>query len=214
MAMVWVRLNTIKSISHAGSMKTYYPGDWVEVGKHDARQWIEDGSAEILRPDIKTQTFDFADCGVVLTNGDYNPHHQAKIDIEVKRAPPLLQFSKNMIYDGTFKRARDDLIPVGFKMLDKWQIVVPLHSYTELACDIGTDEDKRITKEVVHDLRCMVFEPRFMFVRKCQDMERLLHLWQEEKKRGQNEKLAFLRAVYQAKPLILHTPVTWIGVKW
>lgn len=204
----------MKSISHAGSMKTYYPGDWVEVGKQDARAWVADGSAEILRPDIKTETFDFAECGIVLTDGEYNAYRQAKINIDVKRAPPLLQFSKTMIYDGTFGRARDDLIPTGFKMLDKWQIVVPLHSYTELACEIGTAQDRQITKDVVHDLRCMVYEPRFMFARKCQDIERLLHLWQEEKKCGQNDKLAFLRAVYQVKPLILAVPVTWIGVKW
>ena len=204
----------MKSISVNGKNVSYNIGDWVEVGKHDARQWIKDGSAEILRSDIKTAAFDFADCGIVLTNGEYSPKYQAHLDLDVKRAPPLLQFPKTMLYDGTFKRANDALIPVGFSMLDKWQIVVPLHSYTELACNIGDDNDKKITQDVVHDLRCMVYEPRFMFVKRCPDMERLLSLWQEEKKRGKSEKLAFLRAVYKIKPLILATPVTWIGVKW
>jgi hypothetical protein len=204
----------MKSISINGSMKTYHIGDWVEVGKHDAKQWVADGSAEILRTDIKTSTFDFADCGIVLTNGEYNPKRQAKIDIEIKKAPPFLQFSKTMLLDGNFKRINHNLIPIGFKMLDKFQICVPLHSYQELACNLGTEQEKKITQEIVHDLRCMVFEPRFMFVRRCPDMERLLKLFEKEKKRGKDVKLAFLRAMYQIKPLILHLPVTWIGVKW
>lgn len=222
MAFVWVKLKTMKSISFNGTTRTYYPGDWVEIGKHDARQWVEDGTAEILRADVKTQTFDFAECGVVVTNGEYNPLKASSLDIDVSKAPPLLQYPKTMIYDATFERINHELIPVGFKMLDQrkdsdaipWQIAVPLHSYRELACDIGTDHDKKITQEIVHDLRCMVFEPRFMFVRRCPDMEQLMVFWQEEKNRGQNEKLAFLRAVYRVKPLILHLPVTWIGVKW
>ena len=204
----------MKSISINGTMKTYFPGDWVEVGKHDAKQWIEDGSAEILRADIKTSAFDFVDCGVVLTDGEFNPQRQAQLDLEVKRAPPLLQFPKTMLYDGKFKRANHQLIPVGFNMLDHWQIVVPLHSYQELACDIGDDHDKQITQAIVHDLRCMVYEPRYMFIKRCPDMQRLLSLWQDEKKRGKSEKLAFLRAVYKVKPLILAVPVTWIGIKW
>lgn len=45
MSRVWIRLNYIKRVEVQGRLKAYYPGDWVEVGKQVAKEWIEKGEA-------------------------------------------------------------------------------------------------------------------------------------------------------------------------
>ena len=43
---MWVRLRVRKNIQVQGKMKSFAPGDWVEVGKQTALEWIAKDEAE------------------------------------------------------------------------------------------------------------------------------------------------------------------------
>jgi len=50
-----------------------------------------------------------------------------------------------------------------------------------------------------------------MWLRKCPDCAELLRLYREEKTKGKDGRLAFLRAMYQVKPVICAAPASWIA---
>ena len=104
-------------------------------------------------------------------------------------------------------RLRGEMVPVGFHLLNTWQIAAPLWDYRELACHIADEGDKERTEALVGDLRVPLYDTRLMFVKRCGDTQELIDCWKEE---GEG-KLAFLRALYQVKPLILALPITWKG---
>ena len=43
---MWVRLKVRKNLYVQGKMKSFSPGDWIEVGKQSALEWIAKGEAE------------------------------------------------------------------------------------------------------------------------------------------------------------------------
>jgi len=103
-------------------------------------------------------------------------------------------------------KLRRELIPLGFSLLDTWQIALPLQDYKRLACQIGGEEEKARTLEVVHDLRMLLYDTRLMFVKKCEETERLFETWQAD---SGEPSLSFLRALYLTKPFVLALPPTW-----
>jgi len=97
---------------------------------------------------------------------------------------------------------------VGFGLLDVWELAVPLCDYQTLAIHLGSDEEKERTKAVIRDLRVPLYDTRLMFVKHCQNTVDLFSRWQKECE-SSDERLAFLRALYQVKPFILALPMTW-----
>lgn len=106
-----------------------------------------------------------------------------------------------------------DLIPAGFRFLDRFEVCAPVWSYDELAEHLGTEEERERTREVIHDLRIPVYDTRVLFLRWTDSTRDLMLLWHEEMEAGGDERLAFQRALYQVKPLILPLPTTWIHGK-
>ena len=105
-----------------------------------------------------------------------------------------------------------DLVPAGMRFLDRWQVACPLWSYTELARDIGEEDEREETARVIRDLRVPVYDTRVLFLRRCQDAEALLETWRSEQEAMRGDlRLSFLRALYRVKPLILALPTTWIN---
>jgi hypothetical protein len=120
-----------------------------------------------------------------------------------------LPWARTLIWQSDI-RLRIEFIAAGFGLLERWEIAVPLLSAQGLASEIGSESERAITADVVHDLRVPVYQPGVLFVRKSEATQELLTVWQAEQMKGKDDRLSFLRAVYQVKPLILALPATWI----
>lgn len=209
---MWVQLKSAKHIEVQGKMRAYRPGDWVDVGKQTALLWISEGAAWV--PEGKAANLMGADCGVFVWGdlgrgeialGDY----VGKIEIRAG-SPPHLVWSKTLLYNPSL-RLRKELVPIGFHLLDTWQVAAPLWDYKKLASDQGDETDQARTLAVVRDLRVPLFSPDLIFIRRCGDTERLLKTWHKEQADGGDLRFSLLRAIYRVKPLILALPTTWIG---
>ena len=207
---MWVQLKSLKHIEVQGEMKTYRPGDWVDVGKQTALLWISEGSAWV--PEGKAADLMGANCGVLVL-GNETRAKEALGDyvgkIEIKTGSKLqLPWPKTLIYNPDI-RLRKELVPVGFHLLDVWQAAIPLWDYNKLASDQGEEDDRGRTAAVVHDLRVPLYSPHLLFLRRCGDTQRLVDVWEKERARG-DDRFALLRAIYIVKPFVLALPTTWI----
>lgn len=206
---MWIQLKAPKQIDRGGRKVAFVAGDWVDIGEQLARSWLHDGSAWI--PPERVQQLMFSGCGIVALGpvpGEVQTMVQTNDKLSIKQADePELSFPQTLLWHPRI-HLRPELIPVGFALLDVWQVAAPLWDYDELACQIGSDEEQAKTKEVIRDLRVPLYDPGLMFMRRCGDTQKLVETWKAEK--GE-EKLAFLRALYQTKPMILALPVTWAG---
>jgi len=202
-----------RRVEVSGIVVTKKPGEWVCVGKHQAREWIDEGAAWI--PNSEPIGEMPTDAGVLFLGGCRGNAHtlieyygEGGIEWEEGNVPRL-PWSHTLIWDTSFG-LRLGLIPNGFGLLRRWQLAVPLWKYNELALRFGNDEERERTKEIIHDLRVMVYDPRCLFVKRCTDTEKLIEMWAADWDQGSNE-LAFLRALYLTKPLICALPISWGG---
>lgn len=108
---------------------------------------------------------------------------------------------------------RLELLSAGFRFLDHWHVAAPLYDYNTLAFQHGTLEERKRTMAVIGDLRVPLYETRALFVRQCPEVDALLDAWTHERKDDADERLAFHRALWRVKPLILPLPITWIEGK-
>jgi hypothetical protein len=200
---MWVRLTTIKQISVNGKPTTCHPGEWVEVGGQLARSWLVSGDAD--RPDQPDLEI-LPGCGIVVA-GAFEKVSALLPGLDVVSGEPALAFSKTL-YWNTRANFRPEFVGAGFKLLDRWEIAVPLAGYEHLAGDIGSEEERSRTVDVIRDLRVPYYDIRLMFLRRCQRVEKLLALWRDE---AGDRRLAFLRALYRVKPMMQALPVMWIG---
>ena len=221
MAQVWIKCVTlVRAADMHGVTQTYHPGDWCQVGRHDARQLVASGCAEIQNPVTRARTFELSDCGVVA----YGDHRQAAVpamgalpELQVHTdEQPRLSFNRTLLYNPEVK-INPVLIPVGFHRLTTgWRIaspIIPRSGSEYLTAEmIGTEADRAATKAVVRDLRCPVYDPRIIFVLKTPDCEAVIEQWLEERVvPGNDDRLAFLRAWYTHKPTMCGLPASWYG---
>lgn len=207
MAKVWVRAKSIVRTNEDGKQKTYHPGDWCQMGRHQANEYLARDQVEILKPDVLQTVQDLTDCTIYMRRKD-----SVKRSLLVAKFPavPVLDFEKFpgkpgrfLIWD-TIVNLDEKLILTGFNLLSKWQIAVPLVDYETLAQDIGTEAERAKTKAIMHDLRVPIYESRVIFARQCREVEQLFELW------NGGGQLAFLRALYQSKPVINALPPSWV----
>lgn len=206
---MWIQLLRSCQLEQHGVSRTYYPGDWVEVGKQTAQRWILDGAARAASH--RACTDDLTGCGVALL-GNLGAAarlqtHAPQLALEPVVEPSLL-FAKTLLWNTGFS-LRPELAPVGFRLLARWEVAAPIVSYDQLACHIGTEAARERTAAVVRDLRVPLYEPRLLFVRRCAAGRDLLAAWREEEQTGDDERLCLLRALYRVKPLVCALPVTW-----
>jgi hypothetical protein len=204
---MWVRLTSIQYVSHAGRQRPHHPGEWVNVGKQQALSWLAAGLAE--RPDMPNLKV-LTGCGVVVPQTGLAKAEITLPGVEVVAGDPHLPFSKTLWWNPETK-LRTDLIATGFHLLDTWEVAAPLASYEILARDIGGDYDRQRTETVVRDLRVPFYIPGALFLRRCRATRDLLRIWQEEQRRGGDDRLALLRAIYRVKPLLCSLPTTWLS---
>lgn len=218
---MYIQLKTIRYVRKAGVQITYRPGDWLEVGKDVGKQtaflWIAEGAAHLPHmtagQELETLAGVFTgdrDWGVVIRGGDFETakKHLPITHLKVVAGDKELPFESTLLWSPPAPLRRE-LLPVGFLRLEKgWQLAVPLLSYEKLASTMGSAEDRVITSRVIPDLRILVYDTRLMFVKRCDDTERLMKIWSGE---PGNEQLAFLRALFAVKPIICALPQKWIG---
>ena len=103
-----------------------------------------------------------------------------------------------------------DLLSAGEHFLERWHAAAPLWRYGVLAADVGTPSERERTQAVTLDLRIPLYAPDLLFIRRGTEGERLLSTWREECTPGDDERLAFLRALCRVKPLFLALPRSWL----
>lgn len=208
MAQVWVRAKTILHIENNGKMRQVHPGDWCQVGRHQAREWLANNQCEILKREVLTTVQDLTNCAIYLKNSNEQErgHISAKfpgVPIVDWRGYPA-KHGRFLVWDMT-AQLRQDLILVGFNLLLKWQCAIPLVGFDVLAEAVGTPVEQEETKTVVHDLRVPMYNPKVIFARRCHETMGLFDRWD-----GVGE-LSFLRALYQSRPIVNALPPTWIN---
>ncbi len=109
--------------------------------------------------------------------------------------------------------------------MERWEAAAPLVDGV-LAEDIGKASERRLTAEVVRDLRVPVYACELLFVRDCEAGRALVEAWSVEASfdsglrpsaqdaAPRNDRgavrLAFLRALYRVKPRFLALPRSWL----
>jgi hypothetical protein len=202
---MWIQLVQPKYIEEKGVQRKCNAGDWVEVGKQTALLWLSDGSATIPNEN-DFQHLSGSDAIIVTDDKEYLkkalPAYPA---LQVHEAlTPELHGERNAWIKAGWN-VRQELIPVGFSMLDSWQMAVPLMDYKILAQHLGDDTERRETEKVVRDLRCLVYDTRLIFARNEKEPQEVFKLWRKYR----FTDLGFLRALYEVKPFILALPSTW-----
>lgn len=213
---MWIKLLNNQNIIRKGVMTTYHAGDWVNVGRHIAEEWIAGGCAVAI--DAETLELGVESTSGIAVRGTLSEDIRKQIEqaSSLRLAffdtdwTPELPFTETLIWTPTFQ-PRLDLILTGFKLLKVWQVVVPLMDYTTLAAQVGTAEDRERTEAVIRDLRVPLRDTRLIYARRCAATRTLMRYWGDELARGGDERLAFMRALYTVKPLVCDVPASWVG---
>lgn len=202
---MWIQLTSNKHISVNGATRRYQKGDWVEVGRQTAMEWVAAGEAII--PNTKRNGLLLAGSGIGLWGGATNPPNLP--DMEITHLDTLsLPYHLTCLWQGGVK-LRVERVTVGFGLLNTWQIAAPLWNYDQLAQDVGKPDAQGRTKAIIRELRVPLYDVRLIFVKRCPETEQLMDVWNKERETGDHDQLTFLRAVYQVKPLILALPMEW-----
>lgn len=192
-----VRLKTKQRLTINGYTRTYQAGDEVEIGRSHAMRFIELGKAELANNNGNgKKAMPPVSQPMVVSGG--NPGSFPVPDENL------------LIWNGIIPIPRERL-EAGFKLVNKWDLAVPLCDYDMLAMHIGSQEDRDYTQSVIHDLRVPVYETGLMFIQMNPTTRELLEVWDSEQSKGDEKRLAFLRALYRVKPLILALPHTWVA---
>ena len=207
---MWLQLLAPKQVDIRGVPTRFLPGDWVNVGKHDARLWLARGEAHI--PKVKAANLlDITSTGVLVKDGQKTAalkHLEMYTGLNIEEAEGIeIVWNRTAIFD-TSASVQPAFFSIGFGLLDKWEIAAPLYDYKTLAANIGTDEEREMTKAVIHDLRVPVYDTRLLFVKRTETTIRLVEMWNQE---PGERRLAFMRALYKVKPFILALPCNWSG---
>jgi hypothetical protein len=102
-----------------------------------------------------------------------------------------------------------DLVGAGFEFLVHWDLAAPLSPDATLAQDLGTPDDRDLTRALVRDLRIPTYAPSLLFVRDSEAGRACLERWRLECDGG-DDRLAFLRALAAVKPRFCALPRLWL----
>jgi len=208
MARTWVQaLVVINRHDELGAPIRHYKGDWFPCRGRELAQLLSQSKVALPGHSHPVQTAQVGEVGIV-TESASTALKGAKC--EISYVPGLtLPYEKTLIYrDGPI---RPELIPVAFGLLDSWELLVPLWTFSEDATMIGTEKDRALTREVIGELRVPVYDTRQLYALRCPAVERLFKTWEVEKDKlpEGDERLAFLRALYVTPMLILALPPSW-----
>ena len=207
---MWIQLKSLQRFSKHGTMTTYHPGDWVEVGDHVAKQLIATGQAWV--PANRDALLLPANAGIVIRGvgdggGDYGwlKTYYSTLPIGPDRIGTPYVYT---LLWHTRTPLRPELLVIGFHLLARWDMAVPLLDYHQTALDLSTEKDRAETAAVILDLRVPAYNTDLIFVRGTGPGKEVIDLWRDEMTHG-DERLAFLRALWTIKPKICALPLSW-----
>jgi len=214
MALKWVKaLKRINRITEANTKEIYYPGDWFQARNQEIHNRLAKGEVAIYAADGQEHIYQIAACGVVSDRPELNlaalgnPANGLGWTQTTELISPYLY---TLYWRGG--KIRPELLPASFELLKTWEMAIPLGDFGTLANGIGTEEDRKLTQEVLGDLRIPVYDTQQMYVRTCSATEHLFAAWKVEKEKllGGDDRLAFIRALYLNPLLILALPPSWV----
>ncbi len=196
-----------------GRLRQYHAGDWVQIeNKKIALLWI--ANSEAVASGAELSNILPVDSGLLITGDAPTPLRQQILEtfstLNIEVGEPSVPFSRTIIWN-TRTSITHALFAVGLNRIsppNRWQVSIPLYDYKAIAQQLGDEDDRARTQAIIHDLRVPYYQTDIIFLRRSQTTRDLIELWAEECKHG-NEKLAWLRAVYQIKPYLEALPVTW-----
>jgi hypothetical protein len=150
--------------------------------------------------------------GIVLTGADKNIQARARaanLPVTVDAAMPLAYDKTLFVAPGT--RVPWDLLPAAWHFLERWDAAVPLWRYGVNAADVGSKEERARTAAVIRDLRVLLHSVELLFVRDNEDGRALMAAYWTERQNGTDNRLSFLRALYQVKPRLCVLPLSWLA---
>jgi hypothetical protein len=222
MAKVYVQLVTIQNIPDKhGRLTQRHPGDWVEIGKHLARELLANGDAVV--PDANEEREivigELDDCGILVRDG-YAMEAAAlaeKYELKTAGGDAALPFLRTLLWSPTLgltpKQANLGFARVDGSEYSGWEMAAMLEGNRMLLCEVGSEADKKRTKEVVGDGRLPVYDVRALWVRRTPNTLRVVGAWVEEMKGGADERHAFARAVYTNPVRLCTLPHRWL-MQW
>ena len=151
---------------------------------------------------------------LIVRHSDKQVHTQAKragLEYIVADGPLAEEQFDRALIAGPAVTIPWDLVDYGLHFCERWDAAAPLWRYGVLAKDVGSDEDRKRTEAVVRDLRVPLYACELLFVQKTADGLALLNAWEEAGKQGGDQRMAFLRALYQVKPRFCALPRSWLG---
>lgn len=208
---MWVQLKCIKYIEKNGKEQAYHPGDWVNVHRQHALRWIAAGEA--ISPDPSTSSADIDYSAGILALVEPGEEFRSRLaeipQLQFTVGPIGLPYSETLIWHPSVV-LKLGLLSVGFRLLEKWQMAVPLLDYKTLALNVGSEAEREETKAMIHDLRVPIRDPRLMFLRRCDATRQLINIYAKDIETGKHPQLSLLRAIWQVKPVVCDLPNTWI----
>lgn len=200
---VWVKVVQPIDVRNHGKITRYYPGDWVELSNQHALRLSDESKVEIVDKNAIQQTLH--PTTTIVTTGNHPTGYLEKLNLPIVTRPkPELVSSENIIIGNYHKLRLADVVSV-VKHLSIFDVAVPLFSYDQLACHVGSERDRVLTGKVLPDMRIPLYNTNLMFVRQNETTEVLFKEWQNETHDCLHH--AFMRAYYQVKPVLLALPV-------
>jgi len=219
-----VKLLTTQYIVEAGSRRRYEPGDWVNVGRMTAQQWIAEGTATVPGLDqAEAIAGNLENCCLLVRGGIKqaraitSKYRNLKAGIWDDKLP----HERNLLWNPREIGLTPEQAVVGFSLIentrpdyDAWEVAAMLQGRETLAVHFGPESEREKTKQVISDLRVPVFNTAALWIRKTPLAQRLLKTWWHEIHAGADERHAFLRALYQVPGILISTlPAGWLGIR-
>jgi hypothetical protein len=208
---MWVKLLVRKHLEINGKPQTKEAGDWVDVGKQTALAWLAANEAEINAEHLPELMM--PGCGIFVLNGSVEQGGALLSAIGdggdiACGIEPDMPWTYSLVWTPDYP-ILPRYAPAGFNQLQTWAVACPLWSRTQLACHVGSEEDKERTAAALPDLRVPLYDYRLLFLRRGPETMSLLEAWADERASDGDELHAFLRALYAVKPRILALRDGW-----
>lgn len=205
-----------------GKVRNYFRGDFLEVSAVTAQEWISKKIAMLPEGATFADLDDtqWSDVAVVVEGEDRALVKRLGIkalvitgDLEILQAA-LLDYERVLFWSKRLVPRLPDLgqFVQGFKAIERWEVATP-QRFSVLAQDVGSEDARARTAELVGDLRVPLYEPGLMFVRRSTASKDLLSAWANERQgveSADDDRLAFYRAVWLVKPTIASFPESWV----
>lgn len=188
----------------------YNPGEMLDIKNKDVCQdLIRKGFAADLG---EARTYVVPNAGVLVRGKMGNTPlwiTALGLSVEMQRKGPWLPFEFTILWNPRYQPNRAEL-PATFRIMGEypWDLAAPIKTYDKLVAQLGTDSEQRALEALVHDTRVPYYNSSLLFVRKTAASEELMKVWDKELESATVEEIAFLRAIYQVKPLLLPLPAT------